>query len=183
MEIEFAFAMPNIDALLESLYREAFAQVNTDGNGQLTKQEFRQFAAKCDPPIVCPYLFEIIDTNHNETISIEEFMAFAHSMTRIVANGDFEACLKLVFDSCDKGKKGKLTPEEFHTFMKYVGQPVGFFIRGQTLKIVDADGNGTIDFKEIMEGVDIEKLTKYMGVTVTRTYRDRKSTRLNSSHS
>jgi Ca2+-binding EF-hand superfamily protein len=164
MEFEFQFEMPNIDLVMETQFRELFTKLDTDGNGQLSKKEFRAFAAQCDPPISSPYLFEIIDTNQNGNISIEEFLAFGRTLMPMVLGGDFEGYLKLVFESCDKGTKGKLTPAEFRKFMKYVGQPVGFFSRGKTLKIFDTDGSGTIDFNEIMEGVDKEKVMKSLGV-------------------
>jgi Ca2+-binding EF-hand superfamily protein len=153
-EIDF----PSIDFNMEDLYRKSFAKVDVDGNGRLSKKEFKQFQDECGKGFNCKYLFEIIDTDHSGTISLDEFLRFGRAIGDIVLDGDFKKWLKLIFDSCDRGKKEKLNPSEFRTFMEYVGKPLSFFDRTKTLKIFDADGSGTVDFDEIIAGLDLDSL-------------------------
>jgi Ca2+-binding EF-hand superfamily protein len=101
-------------------------------------------------------VFDIVDSDHSGAISCDEFLRFGRSLCDISARGDLRRYLNLVFDSCDIGRKGKLTQKEFLTFMKYIGTDVGFFSEKKIFKQFDADGNGTVDFDEILAHIDVQ---------------------------
>jgi Ca2+-binding EF-hand superfamily protein len=142
--------MPVIDEEMEAAFRQAFSEVDNDGSGELDKKEFRQFITATGQDFGNKYIFQIVDADRSGKISIDEFLQFGRAVAGMALNGDFKQYLKLVFTSCDVGRKGALTCKEFLKFMKYIGQPVGFFNRKKVMKLYDGDGNGTIDFNEIL---------------------------------
>jgi Ca2+-binding EF-hand superfamily protein len=142
--------MPVLDKAMENTFREAFSSIDTDGSGELDKKEFQQFLIATGQDFGNKYLFQIVDSDHSGTISIDEFLRFGRALSDLISNGDTRRYLSLVFSSCDVGKKGTLNTAEFLKFMKYIGQPISFFDRKKILKIFDADGNGTFDFDEIV---------------------------------
>jgi Ca2+-binding EF-hand superfamily protein len=128
-----------------------FTKYDTDGNGQLDKQEFRRFMKECWKGPVNKYLFEIIDTDHSGAISLSEFVSWGQTTWEIEHNNDTKAWLKLVFESCDIGKKGGLTKKELMKFLKYNGAAPSIFAVNKTFKKYDADGSGLVDFEEILQ--------------------------------
>jgi Ca2+-binding EF-hand superfamily protein len=145
---------------MEESFRQAFAEVDTDGSGQLDKKEFQKFLEATGQDFGSPYIFQIVDSDHSGTISIDEFLRFGRAVGDITSNGDVRRFLTLVFTSCDVGKKGTLNTEEFLKFMKYIGKPVKFFDKKKVLKVFDNDGNGTFDFDEIVKKLDLVALGK-----------------------
>jgi Ca2+-binding EF-hand superfamily protein len=152
-------ALPAINQELEPVFRENFARLDTDGNGELDKKEFMAFLEITGQTANNKYVFEIVDCDHSGAISFDEFLRFARSLSDIAARGDVRRYLSLVFASCDIGKKGTLTQKEFINFMKYIGHEVGFLSQKKVFKEFDDDGNGTIDLNEILAHIDIQ-LTK-----------------------
>jgi Ca2+-binding EF-hand superfamily protein len=93
-----------------------------------------------------------VDSDHSGAVSIEKFLPFVHALADSDPKAeDNRRYFKLVFDSCDVGRKGTLARDEFFKFMKWIGQPVGFFRRKEKFKKVDIDRNGTIDLDEIIQ--------------------------------
>jgi Ca2+-binding EF-hand superfamily protein len=155
--------MPVIDQSMETSFRQAFAEVDSDGNGQLDKKEFAQFLLATGQDFGSKYIFEIVDSDHSGTISIEEFLRFGRAIADMNAKKDFKRYLNLVFISCDVGKKGTLTSAEFMKFMKYIGMPISFFDRRKAMKTFDTDGNGTFDFDEILGHLNLKELSELTG--------------------
>jgi Ca2+-binding EF-hand superfamily protein len=149
-------ALPAIDQALEPIFRENFSRLDTDGNGELDKNEFKTFLEITGQTVNNKYVFDIVDCDHSGAISFAEFLRFARSLSDISARGDVRRYLSLVFSSCDIGRKGTLTQKEFLKFMKYIGHDIGFLSQKKVFKQFDADGNGTIDLDEILAHIDVQ---------------------------
>ena len=132
------------------VFEDAFREVDKDGNDQLDKKEFRRFMELAGQQKLSQYIFQIIDKDHNGKVSLGEFQEFGRAMFSIVQKGDLKPYLQMIFKACDKGNKGWLTVKEFQKFMKYSGNKVGFFQRKKEFKNWDENGNGKIEFEEIM---------------------------------
>ena len=160
-----------IDPDCQRGFREAFASVDADKNGQLDKKEFRRFMVQAGQEKLSKYIFEVIDKDHSGGVSIDEFLEFGQAMWDIVTKKDMTRYLKMIFDACDVGpkgpdgkevKKGYLTYKEFLKFMKYTGAKIGIFERKKAFKNYDEDGNGKIEFSEVMSKINfvLKSMTK-----------------------
>lgn len=138
----------------DDIFKTAFEQVDKDRNGFLDKKEFRQFMIQAKKEKVSKYMFNVIDKDRNGRVSLPEFLEFGRAMWAIISTGDSRAYMKMLFDACDTSDKGHLTKKEFLRFMKYAGSPVSFFQREKQFKKWDADGDGTVDFEEIMQKIN-----------------------------
>lgn len=152
-----------IDPECQQGFRDAFNAVDENHNGTLDKKEFRKFMVQAGQERLSKYIFEVIDKDHSGDVSIEEFLEFGQAMWDIVTKKDMTRYLKMIFDACDKGKKGPdgkevkkgyLTYKEFLKFMKYTGAKVGFFQRKKAFRNYDEDHSGTIEFTEIMSKIN-----------------------------
>ena len=152
-------------------FREAFDKVDTNHNGRLDKKEFRQFMIQAGQERLSKYIFEVIDKDHSGDVSLDEFLEFGQAMWDIVTKKDMRRYLKMIFDACDVGskgadgkevKKGYLTYKEFLKFMKYTGAKIGLFERKKAFKNYDEDGNGKIEFSEVMSKINfvLKSMTK-----------------------
>lgn len=138
----------------DKLFVQAFHDVDTDKNGYLNKSEFRQFMIEAKQEKVSKYIFHVIDKDKNGKISLDEFLEFGRVLWSVISKGELRPYMKMLFDACDTGNKGYLTLNEFQKFMKYTGNPVGFFEKRKIFKAWDQDGNGRVDFDEIMNMVN-----------------------------
>jgi Ca2+-binding EF-hand superfamily protein len=147
-------SIPGLDPTMIESFTAAFHRFDTNGNGSLDKKEFRAFLKAAGKDKMSPYMFEVIDTDHSKTVSLAEFLQWGQALWDVAQARDMRRWLKMVFDACDSNKQGKLTQKEFLKFMKYCGAPVGFFARKKTFKAFDADGNGLVEFEEIMATIN-----------------------------
>jgi calcium-binding protein CML len=152
---DLLIALPEFEPSREEEFRAAFEQVDTDNNHELSKEEFKQFIELTKQTANSKYVFDIIDTDHSGAISLDEFFRFVKALSEFKGSGEPRRYLSLVFLSCDIGKKGTLTQKEFIKFMKYIGHDVGFLNQKKIFKQFDNDGNGTIDFDEILAHLNI----------------------------
>lgn len=139
-----------------------FRQIDTDESGRIDRKEFQRFLIKTNQHKDNKYLFDIADANHDGTISLDEFLKLMISLWQMSTTGDGTAYTRLIFNTCDVGKKrdingkeikkGYLTYKEFVKFMKisrFHGD-LGFFDRKKLFRIYDEDGDSKIRFEEIM---------------------------------
>lgn len=131
-----------------------FQIYDKDGNGRLDKKEFAEYfkrAMEVSEGMATSHkhIFKIIDSDGNGTVSFDEFMKFNESMIELKEKHDVKKYYQLVFNCCDKGKKGYLTQKEFVKFLKYTGTKVGVFEGKKQMKAFDMDGDGKIEWEEI----------------------------------
>lgn len=149
---EIAFSVPEFDPELIEEYRKDFNRVDKDKNSYLDKKEFKQYLLEQGyEKKMVKVTYQIVDRNHDNKISFEEFACFIQASVKYVSENDINSYLKLVFDSCDKNKDGKLDKKEFTQFMKFMDIPVGFFQKDKTFKKIDTDHSGSIEFPEITQ--------------------------------
>ena len=146
-----AFQVPQYDQDHLDEYRAEFNFVDKDKNGFLDRDEFidylvKQGTDKKMAKVTC----KIVDVNHDNKISFDEFAEYIHSSIAICENNDVEAYLRLVFKSCDKNHNNSLDKKEFKKFMKFMNIPVSFFNASKKFKQFDTDKSGSIEFDEIM---------------------------------
>jgi len=141
--------VPAIDPT-DEIFTATFQEFDTDHSGHLDKKEFHKFIAKAGQGKLSAYIFKIIDADGNGKVSLDEFLLFGRAMNAVMQHRDPGPYMRMIFDACDKGRKGKLTKSEFLKFMKYTGNKVGLFQRGKQFKAWDADKNGFVEFEEIM---------------------------------
>jgi Ca2+-binding EF-hand superfamily protein len=130
----------------------SFKKYDKDGSGALDKQEFRLFIKECWKAPTNQYLFEIIDIDHSGGISLAEFVAWRQTTWEIENNGDQRAWLKLIFDSCDKGKKGYLNQKELMKWLKYNDAAPGRLAQSKIFKKYDVDGKGFVTWEQVWQG-------------------------------
>ena len=138
----------------DRLFEQAFHEVDHDRNGYLDKKEFREFMIHAKQEKTSKFIFNIIDKDKNGKVSLTEFLEFGQCMWAAISNGDLRPYMKMLFDACDSGNKGYLTLSEFTKFMKYTGNPVSFFKKWKEFKMWDEDGNGRVEFEEIMNRIN-----------------------------
>ena len=136
-----------------------FQKYDKDHSGALDKKEFRSYFVEATRLTLGvtrnhQYVFEIIDADHSKTVSFDEFIAFQDAMLEIQESMDIKKYYKMIYDSCDRGSKGYLTPKEFKKFLKYMGMKVGVFEAKKQVKTFDIDGDGKIEWSEITETLD-----------------------------
>lgn len=147
-----SFSVPEFDPDLLDEYRKEFERIDTDHNHYLDKKEFTQYLLEQGyTKKMVKVTYQIVDGNHDNKISFDEFANFIQSSVKIVEENEVNSYLQLVFNSCDKNKDGKLDKKEFVKFMKFMNIPVGFFQKDKKFKKVDTDGSGSIEFPEILQ--------------------------------
>jgi Ca2+-binding EF-hand superfamily protein len=144
--------VPPVDPSVVQASCQGFALYDKGNKGKLERKEFAQFVQDTFPGGLHPNLFDIVDSDHNGSISFMEFLTWS----KAVARGP-QSWLKLVFDSCDIGRKGKLSKSEFMQFLNYNNVAVSFFEKTATFKKFDTDGNGSVDFDECQAIFDVGK--------------------------
>lgn len=147
--------MPSFDPA-DKIFSDAFAEVDKNGSGALDKKEFREFMVQANQGKISKYLFNIIDKDHSGKVTLDEFLAFGRAMYQFVTAGDVTSYARMIFEACDKDKNGQLSMSEFCKFMKYTGNDVSVFKRKKTFKQWDSDGNGTIDFDEVVKRMEFQ---------------------------
>ena len=152
-------SVPSFDPA-DKIFEESFREIDRDHNGYLDKAEFKQFMIKARQQHLSKHIFKIIDKDGNGKISLEEFLAFGRVMWAVVTKNNLEPYLKMIFDACDGKKKGWLTKREFYRFLKYTGNEPSLLKRRKQFKKWDTDGNGQIEFSEIMDNIDFVMSTK-----------------------
>lgn len=154
---DISFSVPEFDPELLEEYRKEFDRIDTDKNSYLDKKEFKQYLLEQGySKKMVKVTYQIVDCNHDNKISFEEFASFVQASVKIISENDVNEYLQLVFNSCDKNKDGKLDKKEFTKFMKFMNIPVGFFQKDKKFKKVDTDNSGTIEFPEILQFYNFE---------------------------
>lgn len=163
--INIPFSFENFDPkYLESVSRD-YSKYDTDGDGCLSQEEFIKWLVDSGTKEkVARNLYYVADNNVDGQLSLEEFKEFAKIQHDMVVKGETEKYAKLIYDSVKLHNRssGGLNKKEFLQFMELMNIPVGFFKRGKIFKQYDSDGNGKVDFDEIMKEFNFrnEQLTR-----------------------
>eukprot|EP00359_Climacostomum_virens_P006996 CAMPEP_0204901686 /NCGR_PEP_ID=MMETSP1397-20131031/3221_1 /ASSEMBLY_ACC=CAM_ASM_000891 /TAXON_ID=49980 /ORGANISM="Climacostomum Climacostomum virens, Strain Stock W-24" /LENGTH=2959 /DNA_ID=CAMNT_0052070073 /DNA_START=53 /DNA_END=8932 /DNA_ORIENTATION=+ len=170
-----AVPQSELDALLNQLNAElvrmrltaadAFQRFDTDGDGQMTRNEFLQ--ASIDLRLMMPQesilrLFDLIDVNHSGTLSINEFsLKVSGAATSAL---DREATLKIskstadeieeLFNLFDTDKDGFIDERELEkAFRAYNQNPTPQELR-DIVRMMDTNRNGKIELNEFKSAME-----------------------------
>jgi Ca2+-binding EF-hand superfamily protein len=149
-----AVAIPDLDPKMADSFTQTFKRFDKNRNGRLDKEEFRAFMESLHQGDPNKYLFRIIDADRSGTVSLDEFLAWGQAVRDLAQAKDVRRWLKMVFDACDPAHTNVLNKKQFFKFMKYCGAPVAVLQRSKIFKTFDGNGNGTIEFAEIMDNVN-----------------------------
>lgn len=138
----------------QKTYEELFNNLDVDHTGTLNKNEFKKFLQLANiPKSRAKYIFEIVDTDNSGEISYDEYEKFVTRCYLLMNKGMIKEYVRMWFDACDKDKDGALNMDEFVHFIKCCAGKINVLNRKKQFKEWDSDGNGKIDFDEIMSKI------------------------------
>ncbi|XP_060577950.1 calmodulin-A-like isoform X2 [Ruditapes philippinarum] len=129
-------------------FREAFKLFDKDGSGTISTKELGIVMKTLGDPKSDAQLAKIIaevDADGNGEIDFNEYLEMMAN--RISDNGSADH-IREAFKVFDKDGKGYLTADELRHIMTNLGERLPDEEVDEMLSIVDADGNGCIDYEE-----------------------------------
>ena len=142
----------------DELY-EAFNEIDTDGNGYITPDEFFMFCLKYSPEVAANkdkfvYTFRTIDLDGNGKIEFAEFKKFIKSIEKATIDGKLDQNT-LIFCMLDKNDDGFISVDEFYDFFAAAGL-TGVITRAEVkeiFKMFDTNGDGRMSLEEFKDMV------------------------------
>ena len=137
--------------------RDAFAAVDKDGDGQLTKSEMREHI-KEDNNDKADFMMKLMDLDNNEVIEFLEFLEMTAFL--VYDKGIDQPKLKRMFKALDKDGSGFLDSGEMTQFFKmmYGNIRVPNFPSqdeiAELLKSMDPNDDGKVDIEEFVKYFD-----------------------------
>ena len=147
----------------------AFRHMDREGHGDLTGAEFRKglrsLTGKRLSKAQLDDLMRELDRNGDDRVSYTEFIAAfrrtdgARRLAREVkadlrrSIGTHRTSLLRAFDRMDKNRDGVLTAREFQRGLRERGIVLSDAEMKQLMRVVDADGDETLDYVEFMDAV------------------------------
>ena len=133
---------------IEELKR-TFNSIDTDGNGELDRDEFLRF---CKNQNQVDLVFLLSDENKSDTISFDEYLDFNKKM--VEASQDSNIYYKLIFDALDSNHKGSLDRDKLSEFYRLadIFPPISF---NDFLQNKDSDKDGRLTYEEAINFEEI----------------------------
>lgn len=142
-----------------------FDYCDKDNSGEIDYKEFKQFLELSKiPKSRAKYMFPMIDTDHSGKISYKEYENFVNLCYKFVATGDIRSYVRFWFDFCDEDKDQALNMKEFVRFIKCCAGKINVLNRKKQFKEWDRDGNGKVDFEEIMSRIVFKMKTNELSL-------------------
>ncbi|KAL4238029.1 hypothetical protein ACF0H5_002740 [Mactra antiquata] len=141
----------NLSAEQIKEFRQAFKLFDKDGSGTISTKELGIVMkslgeAKSDAELA--QLIAEVDVDGNGEIDFQEYLQMMAS--RMSFNGS-AVQIREAFKVFDKDNKGFLTVDELRHIMTNLGEKLTDEEVDEMLSIVDADGNGEIDYEEFTQ--------------------------------
>ena len=138
----------------DKVFKRKFEEIDTYKNGSLSKKEFKDFMKLSQNPRQIEIIFDIIDTNHDGSISIDEFIKYGRALIAISKDKNYEPYLKMIFDSVDTNKTGYLSISQFARFLILSGNKLSLQGR-EHFSSWDMDQDGKLSFEDVMNRVNL----------------------------
>lgn len=129
--------------------KKEFDRIDRDRSGKLDMKEIGAFLErsgmeKCFARLV----IKIFDTDGDGVVSFAEFCEYLNVTASLDENPT--GIFKLLFDALDTDKDGTITSPQLKEFVACFGVEMNDEEIARTVEHIDADGNGKIDFDEIV---------------------------------
>lgn len=159
MSVSFSYSQFDIKYL--AALEHEFGKFDSDKNGRLDETEFCQWlVAGGVKEKVAKDLFFVADSDNDGTVSLEEFKNYAQLRENMVNKNEILPFAKNIYNAIKSRSGNKdigLNKKEFLKFMDLMNFHVKFTQKRKTFKAYDMDGNGTVEFDEIMRQFDYKK--------------------------
>lgn len=136
----------------DKFFKRKFEEIDTYKIGSLSKKEFKDFMKRSHTPKQIDIIFDIIDANHDGSISIGEFIKYGRALLAISEDRNYEPYLRMIFDSADTDKTGYLSLNQFSQFLVMTGNKLRLNGR-EHFSSWDIDGDGQLSFEDVMNRV------------------------------
>ena len=156
--------------------QELFDEIDEDGSGFLDKDEVRELLAKLgmdtDPEKLDSVFFEM-DNDHQGEVELQEFMwwwkkagkGLRQQMTKLK---DEMNEVKEIFDEIDTDASGELHRDEVQSLLTMLGVKLNIEEMDSTMKDLDADGSGEVNFTEFFNWWKDDDTQEKMGPAKAR---------------
>jgi Ca2+-binding EF-hand superfamily protein len=134
-------------------FTSAFHDFDKDEDGCLNAREFELFMNHVGMGSVTTRVFSAVDSDRDKRISLDDFLSFGQALWDIRKKKDVSRYLKMVFDGCDRGRKGVLTQKQFVKFMNCLGMGFDTTNPGKLFRQWDLEKKGAVSFSDVMEKV------------------------------
>ena len=174
----FLLSFPSATAADYERHLKKFKSFLRDGATEITHADWTTIFGQM-PSVIPDYferIFEMFDTDHNDTMSLDEFLL----VCGVTYHGSYEQKIRLTFKLYDKDNSGALDKEELREMMVSVvkvgmnlrevekGNAAGIEIpeellseiireSDEILELLDDDKSGTLDIDEVLEGCALNK--------------------------
>ncbi|KAL8609336.1 hypothetical protein ACOMHN_048892 [Nucella lapillus] len=146
--------MSHLSERERELFTDVFMSMDVDGNGWLAVSELSDGCKRLGFHITddaSQASFEAIDTNNDDKITLDEFLAIMGHIEENNPRAKLEAKLRRAFREMDADEDGLLTEKEMLDGMRDAGYNLS---RDQGRKLcsdLDKNGDGKIEFEEFIQ--------------------------------
>ncbi|XP_060577951.1 calmodulin-alpha-like [Ruditapes philippinarum] len=132
-------------------FKEAFHLFDKDGSGTISTKELgiaMNSLGKTTTEAELQQIIAQVDVDGNGEIDFDEYLTMMANMMSYKGSADQ---IREAFKVFDKEQKGYLTCDELRHIMTNLGERLEDEEVDEMLSIVDADGNGLIDYEEFTQ--------------------------------
>ncbi|KAL4238030.1 hypothetical protein ACF0H5_002741 [Mactra antiquata] len=132
-------------------FKEAFNLFDRDGSGSISTKELgivMKSLGETKSDAELAKLIAEVDVDGNGEIDFDEYLEMMANRMSFTGSADQ---IREAFKVFDKDNKGYLTVDELRHIMTNLGEKLGDEEVDEMLMIVDADGNGMIDYEEFTQ--------------------------------
>ena len=136
-------------------YKKMFAEIDVDGSGSITRDEFIAHYKKQNPLMAAEeyfitFIYDVIDDDKSGSITFDEFAIFAKAYTTIKTDTQ-RGIMECIFKVIDRNDSGYIEPEEVKKILLSLGYAPSAKDCEDLIPMLDLNGDGKIDFDEFCD--------------------------------